>query len=80
MAFEDSCCPGRQREREFAEIMHQPNTDVAEMMRALRGILPENDMMAMAILPRRTACLNCTRCLNLPEAFTCTATRRRAIT
>ena len=46
MAFEDSWHWGEQAEREFAEIMHQPNTDVAEMMRALRGFLGENDMMA----------------------------------
>ncbi len=46
MAFEDSWHWGEQAEREFAEIMHQPNTDVAEMMQALRGFLGENDMMA----------------------------------
>ncbi len=46
MAFEDSWHWGGQAEREFAEILHQPNTDVAEMMRALRPFLGENDMMA----------------------------------
>ena len=46
MAFEDSWHWGEQAEREFAEIMHQPNTDVAEMMRALRSFLRENDMLA----------------------------------
>jgi DNA modification methylase len=46
MAFEDSWHWGEQAEREFAEILCQPNTDVAEMMRALRGFLGENDMMA----------------------------------
>ncbi len=46
MAFEDSWHWGEQAEREFAEILCQPNTDVAEMMRALRDFLGENDMMA----------------------------------
>ena len=45
-AFEDSWHWGAQAEAEFAEILHQPNTAVAEMMRALRGFLGENDMMA----------------------------------
>lgn len=45
-AFEDSWHWGEQAEREFAEILRQPNTDVAEMMRALRQFLGENDMMA----------------------------------
>src|SRR5882724_7845759 len=31
---------------QFDELLHQPNTDVAEMMKALRGFLGENDMMA----------------------------------
>jgi len=45
-AFEDSWHWGTQAEMEFAEILHQPNTNVAEMMRALRPFLGENDMMA----------------------------------
>jgi DNA modification methylase len=45
-AFEDSWHWGEQAEREFDELMHQTNTDVAEMMKALRGFLGENDMMA----------------------------------
>ncbi|MDA1052742.1 MAG: site-specific DNA-methyltransferase, partial [Planctomycetota bacterium] len=45
-AFEDSWHWGEQAEREFDEVLHQPNTDVAEMMRALRSFLGENDMMA----------------------------------
>lgn len=45
-AFEDSWHWGEQAEREFSEILRQPNTDVAEMMRALRQFLGENDMMA----------------------------------
>ena len=45
-AFEDSWHWGGQAEREFDELMHQANTDVAEMMKALRAFLGENDMMA----------------------------------
>ncbi len=30
-----------QAEREFDELLHQPNTDVAEMMKALRTFLGE---------------------------------------
>ncbi len=45
-AFEDSWHWGQQAENEFHEILHQPNTALAEMMRALRAFLRENDMMA----------------------------------
>ena len=45
-AFEDSWHWGEQAEREFDELLHQPNTAVAEMMKALRVFLGENDMMA----------------------------------
>ena len=45
-AFEDTWHWNQQAEREFDELLHQPNTDVAEMMKALRGFLCENDMMA----------------------------------
>ncbi len=45
-AFEDSWHWGEQAEREFDELLHQANTDVAEMMKALRAFLGENDMMA----------------------------------
>ena len=43
-AFEDSWHWGEQAEREFDELT--PNTDVSEMMQALRRFLGENDMMA----------------------------------
>ena len=33
----------QQAEREFDDLLHQPKTDVAEMMKALRGFLGEND-------------------------------------
>src|SRR3984893_16198504 len=45
-AFEDTWHWGEQAETEFNELIHQPNTDVAEMMNALRHFLGENDMMA----------------------------------
>ena len=45
-AFEDTWHWGEQAEREFAELLHGRNTDVAEMMQALRKFLGENDMMA----------------------------------
>jgi len=45
-AFEDTWHWGEQAEAEFGELIDQPNTDVAEMMNALRYVLGENDMMA----------------------------------
>lgn len=45
-AFEDTWHWNMQAQGEFEELMHQGNTDVAELMRALRGFLGENDMMA----------------------------------
>jgi len=45
-AFEDTWHWGEQAEREFRELLHQENTDVANMMSALRAFLGENDMMA----------------------------------
>src|SRR5207248_10463530 len=52
-AFEDTWHWNEQAEREFDELLHQPNTDVAEMMQALRGFLGENDMMANRLLELR---------------------------
>jgi adenine specific DNA methylase Mod len=37
---------GEQAEREYTELLRQPNTDVAEMIRALRQHLKDTDMMA----------------------------------
>jgi DNA modification methylase len=45
-AFEDTWHWGEQAEKEFAEILHQANTNVSEMMQALRRFLDESDMMA----------------------------------
>ena len=45
-AFEDTWHWGGQAQDEFREIEQCKNTEVAEMMRALRAFLGENDMMA----------------------------------
>ena len=45
-AFKDSWHWGEQAEAEFHELLHQPNTDVAELMKSLRAFLGMNDMMA----------------------------------
>ncbi len=45
-AFDDTWHWGDQAEDEFRQIGQQSNTDVAELMRALRAFLRENDMMA----------------------------------
>ena len=45
-AFEDTWHWGQQAANEFREILQHANTDVAELMRALRSFLKENDMMA----------------------------------
>jgi len=45
-AFEDTWHWGEQAEREFDELIHQPNTDVAEMIQSLRRFLKESDVMA----------------------------------
>lgn len=49
-AFEDSWHWGEQAEREFDEILHQSNTQVAQMMDSLRKFLGENDMMAYLVM------------------------------
>jgi DNA modification methylase len=49
-AFEDTWHWGEQAEREFNELLHQPNTNVAEMIAALRRFLKENDMMAYLVM------------------------------
>ena len=49
-AFEDSWHWGDQAEHEFDEILHQSNTDAAEMIQSLRRFLHENDMMAYLVM------------------------------
>ena len=45
-AFEDTWHWGEQAEQEFGELIRNSNTDVSEMVQALRRFLGENDMMA----------------------------------
>src|SRR5712691_4047021 len=45
-AFEDSWHWNEHAENAFDEVLHNGNTDVAELLRALRAFLKENDMMA----------------------------------
>lgn len=45
-AFEDTWHWGPQAEQEFAQLLHQPNTDVTEMIQSLRRFLHESDVMA----------------------------------
>lgn len=52
-AFEDTWHwggPDGQAEREFAELLHQSNTDVAAMIESLRRFLKESDMMAYLVM------------------------------
>ena len=53
-AFEDTWHWGQQAEDEFREILKCGNTDVAELMQALRAFLKENDMMAYLVVPAKT--------------------------
>jgi site-specific DNA-methyltransferase (adenine-specific) len=45
-AFEDTWHWNNQAEKAFDEVMFGPNVDVAEMLRAMRSFLKDNDMMA----------------------------------
>jgi len=45
-AFEDTWHWGEQAERAFAEVLASPATQAAELLRAMRSFLGENDMMA----------------------------------
>ena len=49
-AFDDSWHWGEQAEREFAELLHQENTDVSEMIQSLRRFLKESDLMAYLVM------------------------------
>jgi DNA modification methylase len=49
-AFDDTWHWGAQAEREFSELLHQPNTDVAEMIQSMRRFLKESDMMAYLVM------------------------------
>src|SRR5207248_1164008 len=45
-AFEDTWHWNETAERAFDEVVHSGNTDAAELLRAMRAFLKENDMMA----------------------------------
>lgn len=49
-AFDDTWHWGEQAEREFAKLIHHPNTDISEMIQALRCFLKESDMMAYLVM------------------------------
>lgn len=49
-AFGDSWTWGEQAEKEYTELLHQSSTDVAEMIRSLRGFLKESDVMAYLVM------------------------------
>lgn len=49
-AFDDTWHWGEQAEREFSELLHQENTDVSEMIQALRHFLKESDLMAYLVM------------------------------
>ena len=49
-AFEDSWHWGEQAEGEYLELVRQPNTDLSELIQALRKFLKETDMMAYLVM------------------------------
>ena len=59
-AFEDTWHWNEQAEREYDEIIHGANTDLAQMVKALRSFLGENDMMAyLTMMANRLLELHC---------------------
>ncbi len=49
-AFEDSWRWGEQAEREYLELVRHPNTNLSELIQALRKFLKETDMMAYLVM------------------------------
>ena len=49
-AFEDTWHWGEQAEKEYKDLLHQPNTDMAELISSLRHFLKESDMMAYLVM------------------------------
>jgi site-specific DNA-methyltransferase (adenine-specific) len=49
-AFEDTWHWGEEAEREYTEILHQPNTDVSEMILSFRKFLKSSDTMAYLVM------------------------------
>src|SRR6266568_8897034 len=74
-AFEDTWHWTDEAEKSFDEMMTSGNTDAAEMLRAMRSFLKENDMMAyVAMMAVRLLELH--RVLK-PTGSLCTAIRQR---
>ena len=57
-AFLDTWHWNVQAEREYDEIVHGANTDLAQMIQALRSFLGENDMMANRLLELQWLTIN----------------------
>jgi site-specific DNA-methyltransferase (adenine-specific) len=49
-AFEDTWHWGEEAERAFSEVLASPSTHAAELLRAMRSFLGENDMMAYLVM------------------------------
>lgn len=49
-AFEDTWHWGREAESAFDQVIRSGNTDAADMLRAMRSFLGENDMMAYLVM------------------------------
>jgi site-specific DNA-methyltransferase (adenine-specific) len=49
-AFDDTWHWGDQAEREYSDLLRQSNTDVAQLIDALRKFLHESDMMAYLVM------------------------------
>lgn len=62
-AFEDTWHWGDEAERAFDDVVRSWNTDAAELLRALRTVLKENDMMAYL-------CMMAVRLLELHRVLT----------
>ncbi len=76
-AFEDTWHWGEEAELAFDGVISSGNTDAAEMLRAMRAFLKENDMMAyLAMMAVRLLELH--RVLKPRGVCICIAIRRRA--
>jgi DNA modification methylase len=49
-AFADSWTWGDEAEKEYSELLHQSNTQTAEIIRSLRSFLKESDVMAYLVM------------------------------
>ena len=59
-AFEDTWHWGEEAEDAFAQVLRSGNTNAADLLRAMRSFLGENDMMAYLAMP--SGYWNCTGC------------------